>query len=489
MVRLACVNFPRVDLQILALRNSDWKTIPAAVVTEEKPLGRIIDVNRAGRSAGVLPGMRFASALSVCPELRAGVVQQEERDELCRNVIERLRSFSPSVEPSVSDDALFWVDAGGLNRLYPSLGKWAGALQAALEQGKLVCSITVGFTRFGTYAGAKGKRAITIFKDQDLEEVASMRAPVGVLPLDHDVLLRLHQLGLYTIRDFVRFSPGALRRRFGKEVEVLQRFARGESTLPIQATEEENPLRREMRLLYPESSVESLLARQLSLLHDLVTMAFSRRQLISELTLELYPELWPGRVEPGIVETIRTARPTLDTDRIERLVRLRLESIELPSPIIRLAMEADTVSTERDQCDLFAGGLRRDPQKAEAAVADICAELGNDAVQIAQLQDAHLPEAMFSWKRTEHLKSPSPDRKKHDHLLIRRILPAPQPIPGSTNSSESDNESTCGPYDLSGGWWNEPYERCYYYLTRNNHLLWVYFDCIASQWYMQGVVE
>jgi protein ImuB len=484
MVRLACISFPRIDLQILALRHNEWKQIPAAVVTEEKPLGRITEANRAARAAGVQPGMRYASALSVCPELRAGVVQPEERQSLRETVVGRLRAFTPEIEPSISDNALFWVDAGGLNRLYPSLAKWAGAMQNSLETDGLVCSVAVGFTRFGTYAAAKRKRTITIFEHEDQEEAAAMRSPVGVLPLEHDLLLRLHQLGLYTIRDFVRFSPGALRRRFGREVESLQRFARGESSLPVQGESEHDPLRREMRLLYPEADAEPLLNHQLTLLRSLIETVFGRRQLITEITLELYPELWPGKMEPGIVERIRTARPTLDAQRIERLVKLRLESVELPAPIIRLAVEVGTVPTERGQADLFSGSNRRDPHAALSAIADICAEFGNDAVQVAQLEDAHLPEEMFSWQRVDSLMVPLP-KVDSGSALIRRMLR----VPASARRVDLSHGCYSGPYEISGGWWNTRFNRRYYYAEKNGRMSWIYFDVGSSTWFTQGVVE
>ena len=53
MVRLACISLPRIDLQIVALRHPEWKQLPATVVTEEKPLGRITAANRAAIRHGL----------------------------------------------------------------------------------------------------------------------------------------------------------------------------------------------------------------------------------------------------------------------------------------------------------------------------------------------------------------------------------------------------------------------------------------------------
>jgi len=389
------------------------------------------------------------------------------------------------VEPSNADAALFWVNASGLERLYPTLATWAGALQTAIERKDLVCSIAVGFSRFGTYAAAKSTRALTIFESRDQELAVALRAPVGVLPLDHDVLLRFHQLGIMTIRDFNRFSSGALRRRFGKEVERLQLFSRGDEALPVQPLPETMRLRREMRLLYPEGSAEVLLEYLHTLLGELIDQAWTDQELITEIELYLCPELWPGSPDECVEESLRTARPSSDRKLWDRLLRLRFEQMKLPGPIVRLSVEARTVSTPREQNDLFAGPPDRDARKALAALADICAELGNDAVQVAEVHDTHLPEAQFTWKRLETLSTPRPGTGAG--RLVRRIFPESRPV-----AAPREPDRLAGPYVLSGDWWNEKaqYRRDYYYLEdESGRLLWLYHDIPADSWMVQGVVE
>lgn len=484
MVRLACINIPRVDLQVLALRHPDWKTLPAAVVTEEKPLGRILCLNRAAQSTGVRPGMRYASALSICPHLRAGVVVPEEREELKQELVETLRWFTPEVEPSEADAALFWVNASGLDRLYQTLAIWAGALQAAVEKKDLVCSIAVGFTRFGTYASAKSTRTLTIFKTEDKERAAAFRAPVGVLPLNHDVLLRFHQLGIMTVRDFNRFPSGALRRRFGKDVERLQLFSRGERSLPIQSVPEAERLRREMRLLYPLSSSEALQDHLRTLISELIDRAWADQELITEIDILLYSELWPGSPEECVEESLRTSWPSSDQKLWDRLLRLRFEQLTLPGPIARLAVQARAVKTPREQTDLFDGPPERDPRKALSAFADIRAELGNDAVQVAELHHAHLPEKQFTWRRLEAISVPRPQRTS-TQPLVRRILDKAKSI-----SAPKRLDHLKGPYVLDGEWWGaECHHRDYYYMEdKSGRLLWVYRDH-DTRWVVQGVVE
>jgi protein ImuB len=353
--------------------------------------------------------------------------------------------------------------------------------------------VAVGYTRFGTYAAAKCKRAITIFESEEEEATAALRAPVGILPLDHHILLRFHQLGILTVRDFTRFSSGALRRRFGREVERLQLFARGEVALPVQPAAERSRLVREMRLLYPEGSATALLHHLHMLTEELISQAWSHQELIAEIVISLCPEEWPGSMDECVEETLRAARPSGEQKLWDKLLKLRFEQIELPGPIIRLSAEARTVAFTREQRDLFAGSPKRDPHKALSAIADICAELGNDAVQIAQLHENHLPSAQFSWRRVERLFPPRPrvDAGTGVTPLVRRMLREPTRL--SAIPVEHNSPKLKGPYVLSGGWWHggeQPYRREYYYLEdTSGRLLWLYYDAPERAWMLQGVVE
>ena len=500
MVRLACISFPRFDLQVVALRHPEWKELPAAIVTDDRPLGRITAVNRAALAAGVEPGMRYAAALGICGELRAGTVDSRERDELRRRLITLLGAFSPQVEAAEAEEALFWVNASGLERIYETPLSWAEAVRASVEGDGLVCRIALGFTRFGTYAAAKAKRGITVFSSGEEEAAAAMRAPLGVLPIELEAMARCRQLGIVTIGGFCRFSSGALRRRFGPDVERLQSFARGEQELPIQAADAPALLRREVRLLYPQSSTDVLLHHQVSMLRELVAYAWMQQQLIGDLTLEFHPERWPGHREQCRRERIFTARPTRDQKAIERLLRLRLENLRLSGPVVRLSLEATLVPTDRVQEDLFATAVRRDVKSALAAIDEIRAELGNDAVQIAELVDAHLPQEQYRWRRVERF-GPVP---RHDGesprraRLVRRALHDPPPLSRRAGRAAA---SLAGPYEYSGDWWRGPYRRDYYYLRDSSgRLLWVYRDAAAAggatsaedtpgRWFVQGIVE
>ena len=127
MVRLACVDLPAFPLQLLLRRHPEWACYPAAVVAEDKPQGVVLWVNEKARQLGVLPGLRYAAALSLATGLHAGEVKSTEIQKASRELTHRLIRFTPEVEPAAEEPGVFWLNGMGLTLLYPSSGRWARA--------------------------------------------------------------------------------------------------------------------------------------------------------------------------------------------------------------------------------------------------------------------------------------------------------------------------------------------------------------------------
>src|SRR3990172_666148 len=182
--RLACVDLPAFPLQLLLRRHPDWAGCPAAVVAEDKPQGLVLWVNEAAREFGVLPGLRYAAAFSLAATLRAGEVAPAESERAIADLTERLLRFTPEVEPSAQEPGVFWLNGSGLQHLYASPRKWAGAIDKDLRAQGFTLNLAVGFTRFGSYAVAKAKQGITIFRDPAEEENAARAVPLDRLNIE-----------------------------------------------------------------------------------------------------------------------------------------------------------------------------------------------------------------------------------------------------------------------------------------------------------------
>lgn len=493
MDRLACVNLPAYPLQLLLRRHPQWAAHPAAVVAEDTPLGRILWVNERARRAGALPGLTYAGGLSLAPELRAGVVLDAEIEKGLAALTKRLARFTPDVEPSSEDPGVFWLDATGLGLLYPSLEEWAGAVRSDLRGSGFSSTVVVGFTRFGSYAVAKSRQGVVVFRDPAHERDAARRVPLDRLDLDPEFRDTLEKLGVTSVEQLLSLPAGGLFERFGPEAHRLYRLASNDLWAPLQPQRDQEPVRQALALDDPESDATRLLFLVKRLLHPLLVALVARGEALAELSVCL---LLDGRERRE--EGVRPAAPTLDAAQLLDLVRLRLEALKLPAGVVEIELTAQGIPANREQLRVFAQQPRRDLAAASRALARIRAEFGEGTVVRARLADGHLPEASFVWEPLAEVVPPKPS-KPSLRPLVRRIFAKPVLLSTPRRSQEDGLlfreehgpvERLHGPYVLSGGWWTMETHREYYFAeTRRGDLLWVYYDRPQRRWFLHGQVE
>ncbi|HET8917343.1 MAG TPA: DNA polymerase Y family protein [Candidatus Binatia bacterium] len=501
MVRLACVDLPAFPLQLLLRRHPEWASYPAAVVAEDKPQGLILWVNEKGRQLGVLPGLRYAAALSLAAGLRAGEVAPSEIHNAVKNLTRRLMRFTPEVEPSSEEPGVFWLNGRGLRLLYPSSTKWAEALHADIAAAKFQISVVAGFTRFGTYAVAKVKKGITIFNNPAEERQAAHKVPLHRLDLDPDFRDTLFKLGIKTVGALLSLPAVGLRERFGPKAYRLHRMAAGDLWMPLNPYQPEEPVRQHRILDDPENDTTRLLFLIKQLLHPMLATLAARAQALVVLWLSFLIER-----DGWLKEQIRPAAPTLDSSQILDLVRLRLESMQFSAGVAEIALEAEACAATAEQLRLFSEGPARDLDAANRALARLRTEFGDDAVVQAKLANGHLPEARFTWEPLSRVKLPRNDDLNvlncpAAKVLVRRMMAKPIPLPGGPRHTHEDGwlilghkygsvDKLSGPYVFSGGWWNREIQRDYYFAeTRRGAIAWVYYDRVRRRWFLQGFIE
>lgn len=494
MDRLACTSISALPLQLLLQRHPEWAAHPVAVVAEDKPQGLILCVNEKARRAGVLPGLRYAAALSLTPDLRAGVVPSAEIEKEVAALAERLLRFTPDVEPSSEEPGVFWLSVAGLDLLYPSIAEWARSIRVDLRAAGFSATVVVGFTRFGAYAVAKARQGTVVFGDPSQERAAALKVPLDRLDLDPDFRGTLSKLGVRSVGALLSLPAGGLLERFGPQAYRLYRMAAGELWAPLQPRQAEEPIQQALALDDPETDMTRLLFLVKRLLHPLLAALVVRGEALAELALRLLLDRIGWREE-----RLRPAAPTLDAVQVLDLVRLRLEAVELSSGVIQIELTARGVPAAREQLQFFQEQPRRDLDAANRALARIRAEFGEKAVVRARLREGHLPEASFVWEPLERIALPKP-RDVTLRTLVRRILATPVPLPTPGHSREGGLlvrgeeyglvTRLLGPYVVSGGWWVREAHREYYFAeTRRGDLLWVYYDRRRRRWFLQGQVE
>jgi protein ImuB len=491
--RIACVDVPSLPLQLLLRQRPEWASHPVAVVDRDKAQGTILWVNEAARRMRILPGLRYAAGLSLSRELRGSTVSAHEIARAVDEIVHRLRFFSAAVEPS-DEPGVFWLDASGLSLLYPSLQRWAELIVEDLHIAGLRVAAVVGFSRFATYALARAKLGARALSDPAREDELARGIALERLSLPPDVRDALHHLGIDTLGGFLDLPGPSVRKRFGPDVYRLHRLARNELWAPLQPRPNVELVRSQRGLDHAESDRERLL----HLVEELLTAGLEqlklRVQLVQGLRLELQLEDGPTRTEH-----LRPAHPTVEHRQLLDLLRLRLESIDLASGAEKVVLQLEGIAPGREQLSLFDDTPGRDLDAAQRALARLRAQLGNDAVQRAQLTEGHLPEATFAWEALDELR-PATARHVHRRPLVRRLLSRPQAL-SRQRRNEPDGwmilgleggpvEEVHGPYVISGGWWVREVQREYHFVrTARSGWLWVYFDRRRRRWFLQGAVQ
>ena len=534
MDRTACVDIPSLALQLLRSRHAEWRQYPVAVVDRDAPEGKILQADERARRQCILPGMRYAAALSQCGDLRAAEVPATEIEAATESVLQVLQQFTPRVEPARDagqeglaaglEDTAFWLDASGLagrstacsaapgGFLYGSLRGWAGLVHAALAaQNELEATVVVGFRRFETWAVARSgssttrrQESVVVFESREEERAAAHAVPLVRLALPPRAREVLERLGVTTVGALAALPEDGVRRRFDADTARLDRWARGGLEAPLAPWRIELPLEASLDLEYAEADIARLVILIGRLLHTLLEELARRDKALVTVEIRLGLD-GGGRHE----ERLRPAAPTLELAQLTGLIHLRLSARPPPAGVVEVSVNAEGARRRSEQLELFVERPRRDAKAADRALARLRAELGDEAVLRAKLCDGHLPEASFAWERAEHVPTTRAQPEKlYRGTLIRRLHecawllpPRPRHEPDGwmlKGLEEGPVIRVRGPYIISGGWWRGPatdegcraLHREYHFAeTQHGEILWVYWDRRRRRWLIQGRVE
>ena len=465
-----------------------------AVVAEDRPQGLILWVNERAYRARVLPGLRYAAGLSICRELCAGEVPQEEVDTGVERLIKLLRTFSPGVEPSEDEPGVFWIDASGLLGLERSLENWAERIRETLWKHHFVAHVAVGFSRFGVYTLARCARGSVVFETPEHEHRAMRNVRLDRLHLDAKLRDKLAKLSVHTVGSFLGLPVDGLARRFGPDALHLHRLASGSLATPLDPVPYDKPIDAWIELEHPETDALRLTFIIKRVLPALLHRAAAYGHGLSALNIDL---LLDNTRHDEVA--VRTAEPTLDAAQILDLVRLKLDTLELSAGAVEIRLNVDSTPTGKEQLGLFSEKPQRDLAAANRAFARLRAEFGRLSVVWPRLHRAHLPEATFSWEPLEGARIPAP-RNARQRPLMRRIFDRAVPLPHRGNHEpdgwlvrgpeQGPMRKIFGPYTVSGGWWVREVRRDYHFVeTQKGDVMWVFYDRHRRRWFLQGQVE
>jgi protein ImuB len=471
-----------LPLQLLCVNHPEWSGKPVAVITRDAPQAEILYLNLPAQKAGVRIGMRYAAALGIIPHLHAGTIST---DDICRCIValsQRLRDFTPEVEPDAEESGVFYLDAAGMSGLFGTDLEWADDACKAISKEGFVCSIAVGFTRFGTYAAAKTCKRRSIFPSQEIERKTALSVPISAFALPPGDVQELNLLGIDTISDLLELPVQGLRLRYSEPVFRLYKNACGDLWQPLQPDKEKPLQARRMILDTPERDTHRLCRFIERMLIALVIGVEKNGELVRSLR-------WVCALDTGAQYSseVTPSNPTNNISRLMELVCLRIESEPPPAAVDEIVLSIQSSPAYTAKAGLFDVPEPRNRVAGERALARIRAAFGDSSVAIARLADDHLPERAAHWVIARTIPMPAPPQFTEELPYVRRVYSVPRRLPDEYRSAL---DRVVGEYRLSGNWWTEKTVREYrFILTNTGRLLWVYYDYARTDWFIQGEVE
>ena len=477
--RMACIDIPEFLFQWMVVQQPDWARQPMALVKDERPTALLQEVNGRALEVGLRRGMRFGEALSQIPYLRARSLSPALMEQITREMVEKLRAFSPLIEACTHNSGVFYTTLNGLERLYPCLLSWREQLLKTLESSGYQAQCTMGFSHFGSLAVARHEQPIALLESPQQEDELAQEVPLWRLGVPVKLTNALSMLGVTRLGDFLKLTSESLLERFGREAYDLHRRAKKEHWDPLQNVAEPVIWEATLGLDYAEPDRTRILALCEKLLHGLLLQLSRQRRAVKRLHFAF--QLQNGDLTR---HSLGLSEPSLDQKRLLDLLSLRLESMPLQEGVTDLELQLEEAESPPEQLELFDETSRREIQAANRALDRVRAELGPGAVVRACLQEGHLPAASFRWEPLDKLHGrPSPQNTSN--YLLRRFYAVPQPL----NAPKPD-QILDGPYRISGGWWVRETERDYYYLlSSKGEVHWAFHDQRRGLWYQEGMVD
>jgi len=494
------VGYVGIHLAGFRLERCGWDgTRPTALVAVERGAERVQALSPPALAAGVSPGMTLTAARATCPEIQVERLDLEGERRDLEALAFALHRFSPLVRAVPPDDVLLEAPADQL-----------GAVRACLE----------GFGHSLRLVWApRPQIALLLARHLERDAVVGTAAlatalaplPVAGLGLPVTVVQSLEDVGIRSVGRFAALPAAALAGRYGAEVLELHALAGGREPPPAWPLP---PPRAASAFGIPFDDPVDTLEALLFVLHGLLRDLAASLEQVGQAAVRVQVRL---RLEEGEFRLpVRLGQPSRGTDRLFRVLRARLERVQLGAPVVELHLELlEAVPFHPAQPGLLDRANAAEP--LDELVARLQDALGAEAVVRPEAMPRHRPED--AWRALPLGAPPPPEPppfapdpgRLHEipaeppprpPLLLGRAEPiriaaAPSGRPRALHLGRDwiPLEDTVGPERLVGSWWTErAFARDYWRVrTPDGRRAWIYRECspdggerAGGRWLLHG---
>lgn len=307
------------------------------------------------------------------------------------------------------------------------------------------------------------------------------------------VLNILHRWGIETVGQFAALTRESIASRLGPVGVELWERATGKTTrllklVPIvESFEEAFEFENEIETSEPLLFMLRRFLQQFSVRLNAVHLVSSALQLQITFTDKTSYE-----------HEFKIPQPTNNVETLFRMLHTHLENFTSGSPIIAVALKAETTKPSFEQFHLFETALR-DPARLTETLARLVGLLGADRVGRPVLEETHRPDAFrmesFSWQLAEGAKEELPPLPASALRRFRGKTPATvvvkkkRPAIFRSGKMAGPVREANGPFLASGNWWDRgAWGRAEWDLELENGAV---CQCHASggQWALDGIYD
>lgn len=364
---IACVCIPHFALRLALLDRPELDGLPLVLGAPPGRRPLVADCTPEATRRGVRAGMLLREATALCPEAVVFPPNPVREAAVAGQIVDRLESLSPLVEPDPDEPGCVYVDLHGLDRHYASsLAAAARLLQTVPPILQARVGVAPGKFTARVAAGRTMPNASHVVA---ASEVTSFLAPLPVawLPLAPEMLRRFERLGVRTLGALAALPASAVQARFGPAGRRAWELATGRDAAGVRPPRREEAVVANLTLPAPATSRQTLLIA----LEQLVVRAFGRPALRGRHVrqVRLRAQLDGG----GSWERVLTLREPADGRRLIEALGQRLQALELPGPVEALTLELTGLTTEVARQELLPqiGSRPRRPRQLVEATRQL----------------------------------------------------------------------------------------------------------------------
>ena len=443
--------------------------------------------NAAAQAYGVCPGLALPAALALCSTL---AVQRRDRARE-RDALQGLACWAYQYSARISfEPSLLLLEVGASRRLFGGLTALLGSVQHGLGQ--------IGYSARHALAPTPTAAGVLARNRPGCEAATpdQLRAAVGPLPIacltrDQHARSLIRHIGLDSIGDVLDLPRPELARRSGPRLSLLLDRLLGLAPDPRPQWRPPQYFSQTVELLGEIEHTTALVfpARRLmvALCGFLRGLGGGAQRL--RWTLR-HREHSPTRFGQGLLE------PSRDPDHMLEVLRERIERLQLPAPVVAVALRVDDWQAFDERTLNLLEGAGPDAADTASGRADqallerLANRLGGQRVRGLRCLADHRPER--AWRLC------APGETGADLTLLPHglsqppwLLPQPRPLQAHDGMPWYGGQLRLEdlPERIEAGWWDGFDVTRDYFVAYSpaGERLWVFRDRRGGGWYLHGL--